>query len=1161
MLPMPTVSSARARRALRPLTLLATLVAVVSCADRPTPVQPLASPEPLAAARAASPGEAPARDHYLVRLRDEAPNASAEAHRLASAHGGQVGYVYERALRGFSVRLPAAAAEALGRDASVLSVRPATPMRLAGVQLTPPWGLDRIDQASLPLNGSYSYGGTGWNYTAYIFDTGVRTSHVDFEGRAITGFTVPDGLGGSDCNGHGTHVAGTVGGATYGVAKRAQIVSVKVFGYGVCSGDDADLLAGIDWVLTHAQLPAVANMSLGFGMVVPEVDAAINELIASGVAVVVAAGNSGADACLSTPSRIPNVVTVAASDNADRRSIWSSLQASDYGSCVDLFAPGTDVLSASYTSNSGSVLESGTSMASPHVAGAVAYTQAATAAGAVSQVLAAVTPNKITGAGTGSPTSLLNTTNLPVACPSTPCDGPAPDPRLDAVLIGGPYGGNEGASIGFGIASPLDPALTYSWDFGDDSPAVAGPTAIHRYRDDDSYVVRLTARYASDATKFIVKSATVTVLNVAPTAGAGNDTTIVAGASVIARGTFADPGAGDAIWSYTISWGDGSGSYASFAGAPGPLAGVTHKYVTAGTYTLRVTVTDKDGGVGTDAATVTVTPNAPPVANANGPYAANEGTLIQFSSLGSSDPEGGALTYSWSFGDGTTATLASPKKAYTDNGVYTVLLTVRDAGGTTTTTTAQAVVSNVAPTAAFTAPAAVTEGTAYNLSASGTDVGTSDRTTLQYSFDCGQGAGYTAFSTTKTLSCAAVPDQRALTTRAQVRDKDGAVTSYSKPLSVTNAAPVATFRATTPATALVPGTTVSFTGSFTDKGAGDSPWTYVIIWGDGTTSATGTSTPGAAITGSHAYSKPGTWYATLTVKDKDLAVGTSARVTVTVANDPPVAVANGPYAGAEGALIQFSSLGSNDPNAQTIAYTWRFGDGTSSTLANPRKAYPDNSTYTVTLIVKDASGATDTATTSATTTNVAPTSTFATPLSLTEGVGYTISMSGTDVGTGDRSTLQYSMTCGQASSVFTPWSATVKSTTCPALPDQGTTLNMQGKVRDKDGAERLYTKALTVVNKAPVVTFTTSTTLPLALNGTLAVTGSFTDPGASDGPFTYTIVWGDGTASLTGTGTPGSPISASHVYARAGTWYAYMSVKDKDGGIGTSLKKAVTVNP
>src|SRR5919201_5862733 len=148
-------------------------------------------------------------------------------------------------------------------------------MRLSDVQSAPPWGLDRIDQRDLPLDGAYTFGGTGSNYTAYVIDTGVRTTHVEFGGRATTGYTVPDGAGDIDCQGHGTHVAGTLGGATYGVAKGVKIVSVRVFGYGNCSGSDADLLAGIDWVLANAKLPAVANMSLGFGEVIPEVDAAV----------------------------------------------------------------------------------------------------------------------------------------------------------------------------------------------------------------------------------------------------------------------------------------------------------------------------------------------------------------------------------------------------------------------------------------------------------------------------------------------------------------------------------------------------------------------------------------------------------------------------------------------------------------------------------------------------------------------------------------------------------------------------------------------------------------------------------------------------------------------------------------------------------------------
>ncbi len=236
------------------------------------------------------------------------------------------------------------------------------------VQPSPPWGLDRIDQRALPLNGSYAYGTTGIGVTAYIVDSGIRPTHNEFTGRVGPGFTaIDDGNGTNDCNGHGTHVAGTVGGTTYGVAKEVTLVPVRVFG---CAGGGSasTIISGLNWIIGHhgAGAPAVANMSLG-GPTSDAMDAAVNATINDGVTVVVASGNDADWSCFQSPARVPAAITVNASTTADDDADFSN-----YGSCSDLYAPGVGVLSAYYTSNTATETTSGTSMASPHVAGVAA---------------------------------------------------------------------------------------------------------------------------------------------------------------------------------------------------------------------------------------------------------------------------------------------------------------------------------------------------------------------------------------------------------------------------------------------------------------------------------------------------------------------------------------------------------------------------------------------------------------------------------------------------------------------------------------------------------------------------------------------------------------------------------------------------------------------
>ena len=307
-------------------------------------------------------------DQYIVVYRDDVANAGALTTSLAATSGAKVTYRYAAALQGFAGRMSRAAAEELSRDARVKYVEQDQVVHAVSTQSNATWGLDRIDQRS-GLSTTYSYTSTGAGVTAYIIDTGIETSHPEFGGRASVGTDkVGDGRNGLDCNGHGTHVAGTVGGSTYGVAKNVTLVAVRVLDCGG-SGSWSGVIAGMDWVAANHSGPSVANMSLGGGASTA-VDDGLRRMIASGVASAVAAGNGNfigiaQDACRSSPARVAEAMTIGATDKTDRKTSWSN-----YGTCVDWFAPGSGITSAWL--NGGTNTISGTSMATPHVAGVAA---------------------------------------------------------------------------------------------------------------------------------------------------------------------------------------------------------------------------------------------------------------------------------------------------------------------------------------------------------------------------------------------------------------------------------------------------------------------------------------------------------------------------------------------------------------------------------------------------------------------------------------------------------------------------------------------------------------------------------------------------------------------------------------------------------------------
>jgi subtilisin family serine protease len=377
-------------------------------------------------AQTLAPLHRPAEDvdgRYVVVLR-QATSGSAPAVRRARAEGIDVRQEFHQALPGFAADLDRAELAEVRADPDVAFVEAEQVFTASATQSSPPWGLDRADQKALPLSHSYTYLGTGSGVTAYVLDTGVRASHTQFGGRVVKGYSaISDGRGTADCNGHGTHVAGIIGGSTYGVAKKVRISPVRVLN---CSGagTTSRIIAGLDWVTRTHSGPAVANLSLGGGAS-SAVDAAVNRAISSGVTVTVAAGNDASDACRNSPARVPAAITVGATNSKDSR----DTRYSGYGACLDLFAPGTNIRSAAYQSASGSIYMTGTSMAAPFAAGAAAlYLQrhrSAKPATVRKAMVAAARRGVVTRAGRSSPNRLLNARSLGAAPTTSAAAGTA----------------------------------------------------------------------------------------------------------------------------------------------------------------------------------------------------------------------------------------------------------------------------------------------------------------------------------------------------------------------------------------------------------------------------------------------------------------------------------------------------------------------------------------------------------------------------------------------------------------------------------------------------------------------------------------------------------------------------------------------------------------
>lgn len=521
---------------------------------------------------------------YIVVLRDDVRDVPGVARGLVNQAGGRLERTYESALRGFAAQLPAAAINGIRNNPNVRIVEVDSKVTGSGIQNSAPWNLDRIDQSALPLDTKYTYGGTGSGVTAYILDSGIRSSHSEFGGRASGVFTsIQDGNGTGDCNGHGTHVAGTVGGATSGVAKDVQLRAVRVLdctGTGMVSG----IIAGVDWITANGVKPAVVNASLSSAGSA-SFDLAVQNSIAAGFTYTVAAGNGTTDACTISPARVPGVLTVGATTPTDSR--WSS---SNFGTCVDLFAPGNLIVSASSIGDNDFKSMSGTSMAAPHVAGAAALYLQTHPSAAPSEVMSAVigssATNRLTDIGTGSPNRLLQIST------STPVNT-APIANFTVSCI------ELTCSVNGSSSSDDSQISQYTWSMPGGTPSSAsGVTSSVTYLSEGTKSITLTVTDNTGLTGSVTKSVTVTapVVTIPPVANF-TWTCVAASHSCTFDGrSSTDDG-------QLVNW------YWDFGNKPRMTASgslVTASFQKSGVRVVTLTVTDDRGLVSSIAKSVTV---------------------------------------------------------------------------------------------------------------------------------------------------------------------------------------------------------------------------------------------------------------------------------------------------------------------------------------------------------------------------------------------------------------------------------------------------------------------------------------------------------------------------------------------------------------------------
>ncbi|HEX6042142.1 PKD domain-containing protein [Longimicrobium sp.] len=843
----------------------------------------------------------PGPSSSVTRAGDDDASAPGEpfALRFATERGVREARAFSAVLDGFAAPLAPAQVAALRADPRVAYVEPDGPIHAyqSATQTSAPWGLDRIDQAALPLGGTYTYPSTAALVRVYVLDTGIRLTHTQFGGRATAGYdAVSPGGSASDCHGHGTHVAGTVGGSTYGVAKGVRLIAVRVLG---CDGGGSTsyAIAGLDYVVQQkAANPTVAmvvNMSLGGGASTA-MDDAVRRAVAAGVTVVVAAGNDATNACNQSPARVPEAITVAASDATDGQASFSN-----YGTCVDLYAPGVSIASASFSGDAAIVGMSGTSMASPHVAGAAALYLArypdATPAAVATALTGGAAASRIRNPGTGTPNKLLQVGFIPAG---------AADERPDAAFT-------QTCSVltcVFDASTSTDDhsIASYAWAWGDGLTGT-GVRATKTFARSGTYRVRLTVRDGAAQTD--TASAAVVLTNAAPVARF-TSTCVKTTCTLNATSSTDDV----KVLAWTWAFGDRT------VGTGGT---VTHAYPAPGTYPVSLVVRDGEGAVDTAQSNLVI-PDAPPVARVAATCVRRE---CRFTATTSTD-DYGVKAWRWDFGDETMGAGSAVSHTYPRDTTYTALLTVADGPGQTDTAAVRVTVRDLVPTPVITA-SCVRRTCSFSSGSSRDDGGIAS-----YAWTFGDGGTSTLAGLTRTYAA-----NGPFTVTLTVRDRAGQSATATTTVAALDRAPVA--RAT--ATCRVRACTFVGTTS-TDDGPG-----ITYSW----------SVDGATIAGptaSRTFAADGTYTATLTVRD---AVGqtATATATVTVVDRAPVPAFT--LTCTRLVCSVDSRASTDDAGISSRSFNW--GDGTAaSTFAYGTHTFSAPGTYTITLTVRDANGGTAT---------------------------------------------------------------------------------------------------------------------------------------------------------------------------------------------------------